>query len=63
MLKISANKTISLPFYFSFLKIYLRERESTQAGEGAERENPHADSPPSAEPNAGLNLTTHEIMT
>ena len=40
----------------------MRERENMQMGGGAEREN-QADSLLSVDPNAGLNLITHEIMT
>ena len=44
--------------------IYLRERESPcEMGGAAVGENLQAESPLSTESDAGLNLTTHEIMT
>lgn len=53
------------PFLKSFLKIYLfLERACVcELGEGQRERIFHADSPLSEEPDVGLSLTTHEIMT
>lgn len=48
-------------YFLKDLFIYFRKKQG--GPEGRERENLQADPPLSTETDAGLNLTTHEIMT